>query len=429
MQGFYEIFNYQATFSEVGDITGYKYVSVGTWVSGNLNQPLSLSNVQFGLKPDGSLRTKPVESQCGTCSPGTYIRVIIGSCCGVCEPCLGKNFSSQPNAKQCDSCLVKGKREMWGNSPFTGSNNCVLIPEVSAMYENVLAIISLILACAGLLCVIITAIIFGRYWKTPIVKSSSREQMVLLLTGISCSFVLPFFYVAPPSIPICLVNRLGIWFCYSLMFGALVIKAQRVARIFYGVKRNLHYTPRFSSPIYQVIFTMVIVAIQMVVVIFSLAFVHPDIQRVLRYDRDDEGNFGLPEVVVVCRKENTATIAISLFYETFVIVIATILGIFSFKFPKNFNEAKYISFCTFSLLVVWLGLVPAYFTTESRPEIQNAVISIFIFLSGFGVLCFIFGPKLFIALFRSEKNTFTTNQYKGTQPKQRTQTTARSETE
>ena len=54
----------------------------------------------------------------------------------------------------------------------------------------------------------------------------------------------------------------------ALVIKALVIKAQRVARIFYGVKRNLHYTLRFSSPIHQVIFTMVIVAIQMVIVIF-----------------------------------------------------------------------------------------------------------------------------------------------------------------
>ena len=88
--------------------------------------------------------------------------------------------------------------------------------------------------------------------------------MILLLIGIFCSFVLPFFYLAPPSIPICLVNRFGIWFCYSLMFGALTIKVQRVARIFYGVKKDLHYTPRFATPIYQIIFTLTVVTIQMI---------------------------------------------------------------------------------------------------------------------------------------------------------------------
>ena len=328
---------------------------------------------------------------------------------------------------------------MWGNNPFSGSNSCVTIPETSAMYSDPWAIPSLIIACIGVLCVAATAVIFGVYWKTPVIKSSGREQMILLLVGICCSFILPFFYVAPPSIPICLVNRLGIWFCYSLMFAALAVKVQRVARIFYGVKRNIHYKPRFATPIYQVIFTLVLVAIQMIPIIISVAIVHPDVLRTLLYDQDSEGRLGLPEVVITCKREETAVIALSLIYETCIIAVATILGVFSFKFPKNFNEAKYISFCTFSLLVVWVGLIPTYFTTESQPEIQNAAISLFITMSAFGVLCFIFGSKLFIVVFRPDKNHPTTcytdskNQNKETESvpekKQQVQSTVKSPSE
>ena len=414
VQGSYKILNYQASSSEGGQKRRLPiYRTVGTWTNGKLiiNDDVE---VQFGVNSDGSVRNKPVESSCGKCSPGTYVRQIPGSCCSICEPCLGMNFSSEPLAEECSSCLVEGEREMWGNSPFTGSNRCVLIPETSAMYSDPWAIPSLFLACVGLLCVAITSAIFGIYWKTPIVKSSGREQMILLLIGITCSFILPFFYVVPPSVPICLVNRLGIWFCYSLMFGALAIKAQRIARIFYGVKRNLHLIPPFSTPIYQVIFTLIIVAIQMILIVLSLAIVHPEVERHTRYDQD--GRLGLPEVIIVCQKEETAVVALSLFYETCIIAVATILGIFSFKFPKNFNEAKYISFCTFSLLVVWLGLILAYFTTESRPEIQNATLSLFIILSAFGVLCFIFGPKLFIAIFHPGRNRFTTTHHNETEP-------------
>ena len=424
VQGFYKIQNYQARFSENSEKPIFKFVDVGTWLDTNANGSLDINdtNLQFGLYSNGTLRTEQIQSHCGKCGSGTI--EIPRSCCNICEPCLGRNFSSAPHKNECSSCLVEGEREMWGNSPFTGSDSCVLIPETSAMYSDPWAIPSLILGCIGLLCVAATAVVFAIYWKTPIVKSSGREQMILILIGIFCSFVLPFFYLAPPSIPICLVNRLGIWFCYSLMFGALAIKVQRVARIFYGVKRNLHYTPRFATPIYQVIFTLTIAFIQMILIIISLALVHPKPLRILRYDQESEGLLGLPEVVVICQKEETAVVVVSLLYETCIIVFATIVGVFSFKFPKNFNEAKYISFCTFSLLVVWLGLIPAYFTTESQPEIQNAVISLFTTLSAFGVLCFIFGPKLFIVLFHPEKNTFETHQSdtKGTG----TQTTVKS---
>ena len=402
VQGSYRILNYQLNGKD------YHFVPVGSWVSGELNI-LSHKDLQFGLNSDTRIpRIYPVASHCGKCGPGTYVREVTGSCCALCEPCLGQNYSSKSQAKECNNCLTEGEREMWGNSPFSGSNSCVLIPETSATYRDPWAIPSLIIACIGLLFVVATTIIFGLYWKTPIVKSSGREQMILLLIGITSSFILPFFYVAPPSIPICLVNRLGIWFCYSLMFGALAIKVQRVARIFYGVKRNIHYTPRFATPIYQVLFTTIIVVIQMIPIIISLGFVHPKLIRTLRYGNDSESHLGLPDVVITCQKEAIAVIILSLFYETCIITAATILGAFSFKFPKNFNEAKYICFCTFSLLVVWLGLIPTYFTTESRPEVQNAAISLFISMSAFGVLCFIFGPKLYIIVIRPEKNHLTT---------------------
>ena len=425
VHGLYEIVNYQAMFSESGDLRGYQYVTVGTWRNGKINIRTDV-DLQYGLNTDGSQRNKPVKSQCGGCLPGTYIRDIPESCCDICEPCLGSTYSSKPLANKCSNCLIPGEREMWGNNPFTGSNSCVLIPETSARYSDPWAILSLFLACCGLVCVVVTTVVFGIYWKTPIVKSSGREQMILLLTGISFSFILPFVYVAPPSIPICLLNRLGIWFCYSLMFGALVIKVQRVARLFYGVKKNIHYTPRFATPIYQVLFTLTIVLIQMIPLVVSLVFTHPDVLRNLRYDQESKGRFGLPEVVIVCRKEETGILVLSLLYETCIISVATILGVFSFKFPKNFNEAKYISFCTFSLLVVWLGLIPAYFTTGSRPEIQNAVISLFIILSAFGVLCFIFGPKMFIVLFRAEENQRTRSHF-STNATQKKETSVKSE--
>ena len=235
--------------------------------------------------------------------------------------------------------------------------------EVFVHYSDPWAIPSLVIACIGIVCVVATAIIYGLYWKTPVVKSSGRDQMMLLLISISCSFLLVFFYLAPPSIPICLLQRLGLWCCYSLMFGALAVKVIRVARIFYGVKHKVTQRPRLLAPGYQITFTCAIVAGQMVVVIISLIIVHPETDRKVRLDQDSKRQLGLPEVVVTCAEERIALIVLSLLYESVLIVVSTVVGVLSFKFPANFNEAKYISFCTFALLIVWVGLIPAYFVT------------------------------------------------------------------
>ena len=401
----YEILNYQASRSDSGQLS-YHFLSAGIWDS-NSTQRLSLVNIselEFGVHANGSLRLGPQLSQCGGCGPGTYVRPIPGSCCSICEPCLGSNYSSRSLQTECGDCLKESKdREMWGNDPLAGSSSCVRVPETSASYNDIWAIPSLVLACIGLVCVILTAIVFGWFWMTAVVKSSGREQMVLLLVGISCSFILAFFYLAPPSIPICLVHRLGIWFCYSLMFAALTIKVQRVARIFHGIKKDLHYQPRLVSPFFQVTFTLLLVAGQMAIIVMSLVFIHPSVERTIREDNDDDLN--LPEVVLTCTEEHIAVIIVSILYESALIIAATVLGIFSFKFPDNFNEAKYISFCSFALLIVWTGLLPTYFATQYRQEFQNAAISFFVILSGFAVLIFIFGPKLFIVIFQSSRNT------------------------
>ena len=48
---------------------------------------------QFGLEEDDSIKTSPPPSHCGLCQPGEYIRPVPGSCCSLCEPCVGQNYS------------------------------------------------------------------------------------------------------------------------------------------------------------------------------------------------------------------------------------------------------------------------------------------------------------------------------------------------
>ena len=61
----------------------------------------------------------------------------------------------------------------------------------------------------GLLSVAATGLILGIYYKTPVIKSSSREQMILLLIAIGLSFASVFIYVAPPTLGVCIVQRVA----------------------------------------------------------------------------------------------------------------------------------------------------------------------------------------------------------------------------
>ena len=408
VEGMYEILNYQLT--EVDGRREYQFVSVGTWDSSVTNDSnLEALNLiervqrQFGLDDSGNILLQPLISQCTRCDPGQVSRILPSSCCGICEPCLGQTFSNDTLATSCINCSMFGM-DYWGNIPMEGSTGCVQLREFKLVYlrfSHPWSIVIMVLAALGLIAVAATAIIFGLFWQTPVVKSSGREQMILLLTGITVSFVMAFFYVSRPSLGICLIQRLfGLWFPFSLMFGALLVKIIRVARIF--LWRSKLSRPRFTEPIYQVIFTAVIVIGQMFIVVASLASENPR-SRTEHRNADEPNDF--PDVVLTCVPDRRPFIIISMAYETVLIITTTLLGGLSFKYPKNFNEAKYITFCAFSLLVVWLAFIPTYFATQSTQEFQNAAISLAVVMSAVVVLACIFGPKLFIILFQPEKNT------------------------
>lgn len=410
VEGRYEILNYQAEVTE--DRMEYFFHSVGVWDSsvaarnftnGSQEQALQLNEnvtLQFGVDDD-NIKDNPQTSACGRCGAGMYRRQVQSSCCGFCEPCLGQNYSADPLATSCLVC----PDDYWGNNPVEGSDDCVAIDETSLDFSHPGSIIVVIIASFGFIAIGVVSVIFGMYWTTPVVKSSGREQMVLLLIGIGSSFAVVFFFVSPPSVGICVIQRVGLWICFSLMFGALLVKIIRVARIFL---RGTNITrPRFTEPVYQVVFTLLIVAGQVLIVVASLAYEHPGTDTETRSDSDDNNDFPTNVITCISDLEALPFLVLSVLYETALLILLTILGAMSIQYPENFNEAKYIAFTAFSLVVIWIAFIPTYIATQSEQEFQNVAISIAVLMSAFAVLFLLFGPKLIIIVFQPHRNRTT----------------------
>ena len=350
--GRYEILNYQAYLA--GGVVQYGFQRVGTWSSPRINRsgPLEFfKNVtlQFGLNKSGRILFHPPVTQCRRCSQGEYRR-LIDSCCGICEPCLGRNYSDDPTATSCK--IYPMSNFTWGNNPTEGSSYCVPIPETYLPFNHPWSIILMILSILGLLSVVTATVIFATYWNTPVIKSSGREQMVILLIGITLSFIMAFIFISPPVLGVCVVRSIGFWLALSLMFGALLVKIVRVARVFFNKTTLKHL--RFTKFYYQILFTLLLVLGQVIVLAASIAYQVPSVQQDVRLNTED--NNRLPEVVVTCANDPLPFAIMSILYESAILAAATILGVLSFKYPANFNEAKYVSFCTFAVCVIWVAL-------------------------------------------------------------------------
>ena len=403
--GNYEIINYQALISN--GVTQYGYQRVGTWSNSRINssEPLEFFNnvtLQFGLDNSTSIVYQPPVTQCGSCVQGEYLRQV-DSCCGICEPCLGRNYSDNSTAPSCKTCSMSSY--MWGNNPTEGSSYCVPIPETFLRFNHAWSIILILLAILGLLSVIAATVIFAIYWNTPVIKSSGREQMVILLIGITLSFIMAFIFVSPPVLGVCVVRSIGFWLALPLMFGALLVKIVRVARIFFNKSGLTHL--KFTEFYYQILFTFLIVLGQIIVLAASIAYQVPSVQRDVRLNSED--NNRLPEVVVTCANDPLPFAIISILYESAILAAATILGVLSFTYPANFNEAKYVSFCTFAVVVIWVAFIVTYFATQTVREYQNAIISLGLVMTAFAVLVTTFGRKVLIVVFWPEKNVVTLN--------------------
>ena len=394
-QGVYHITNLQRN-----ENRQYEYVSVWFWDS-ETGADLDLQNItlQFGIDSDDNIIKTAPDSFCSMpCVEGMRRSITNLNCpaCFECIPCTGPNFSTNDSSTNCSLCGFNH----WGNNPLSGSTHCVPVKVRHLEYSNGWAIAAMSIASIGILILGVIIVIFAIYWNTPVVKSSGREQMIMLMVGIGLCFVLTYIVVSPPSTAVCVFHRIGVWFCFSLAFGALLIKIVRVARIWHGSAAK---RPPFTDPIHQVIFTGLIVAGQMILVAISLGVDPPLVDRspdIVRTNPMQTGN--APEIVETCKEPHLALLILLLVYNFVLILICTILGWMTRRFPSNFNEARHVMFTSFTVMAVWVLFVPLFFVTED--EFRIGILALGIVLSAVGLMVGIFAPKLFIIIFQRHKN-------------------------
>ena len=391
----YVIYNYQVVSSCPNCSKSYEIVNVGYW-DGNLPHDHLKFNPnttkQFGLDESGNI-VYQFKSQCRGCKPGLFKRKVV-TCCDICDPCLGQRYTNFSSSTECQMC----PQYMWGNDPLNGSNGCVDIKESYLKPSDGWSIVLILLTIIGLLAVVFVSGVFIYFWNTPIVKSSGREQMILLLSGITLCFLITVVFIPKPSVVVCTLQRIGAWFCFSLIVCAVFIKLVRIARIF--LQKKISTRPKFISPMHQIVFTFILIGVLMALELISLVVRHPD---VLKYQANDTQNTNdFPILALQCTTPHIALLAIQMLYLSVLMIASNALAILTIRFPQNFNESKYVAFSTFAMGLVWIAFIITYFATDA--QFQSAVISLAIQLSALAVLVCLFCPRVFIMIVWPSQN-------------------------
>lgn len=161
------------------------------------------------------------------------------------------------------------------------------------------SLISICVSLIGLLLTLATGIVFIRHNNTPVVKSSTRELSYMILVAMLLCHLNTFFLVAKPRKETCFVTRILPGFAFAMMYGALVTKTNRIARILAGSKKKIiTRRPRFMSATSQVAITWIIVLIEITIIVAML--IREPADKMLDYPSHDR-------VLLVC---NTTTLGI-----------------------------------------------------------------------------------------------------------------------
>jgi metabotropic glutamate receptor 6/7/8 len=104
--------------------------------------------------------------------------------------------------------------------------------------------------------------------------------------------------------------------------------------------------------------------------------------------------------------KTTAGFTLHMCMVAYLIMWSLFCAYYAFKarnLPENFNEAKYIGFSMYILLLSWITYFPVQYTLDGW--YVTVVSCATILVSSYGFLICIFAPKVYVVVFHPERNT------------------------
>uniref|UniRef100_A0AC35U3M6 Poly(A)-specific ribonuclease n=1 Tax=Rhabditophanes sp. KR3021 TaxID=114890 RepID=A0AC35U3M6_9BILA len=355
----YTILNYQPLVdNSSNDTEKDDYTIVGKWAEGTLviNESLMFWNQRLPNVNDTvkfKKKSAPI-SQCSVpCKSGHKKQLIKHDeqCCWACSKCEEYEYLS--DEATCTDC---GE----GRFPTADRRRCYDLATKHLKYmkwDTWYTIIPVIMAVIGIACTIFVIICYIKFSEEPVVKASGRELSYILLFSFLICYCMTFVLVSKPTPFICALKRTGIGFAFSCLYGGMLVKTNRIHRIF-SMATMSALRPRFISPISQVFITTLFTAVQLIGTIIWLLIIPPGTKN---YHPTRS------QVVLICNVPDHHFLY-SLTYDAFLLIVCTIYAIRTRKVPENFNETKYIGFSMYTTCVVWISWMCLFFGTGGNFE-------------------------------------------------------------
>nr|XP_055024827.1 LOW QUALITY PROTEIN: taste receptor type 1 member 1-like [Misgurnus anguillicaudatus] len=310
-------------------------------------------------------------------------------CCFLCKKCPQNsyvNYSRNPY-----TCFPCAESE-WSDE---GSTTCKTRDVVYLQITEIPSI-AVITSTACLINILIVMIfIFAYNYSTPVVRSAGGSMCFLMLVCLILSCLGMIFFFDEPTPVSCRLRNLLYMFFYTVCVACLAVRSFQIVCVFKVAAGfpNFHrlwvkYNGQWIFVASFSVFYLIICFIWMTVLPIK-----PSRDSVSIKD----------QILLTCERGHPIPIIIVVFISWFLGFLCIFFSYMGRDLPKNYNEAKSITFSILFFCVIWIVYFTAFgFIKGKNIQLLNALTQV---LSVYGILISYFIPKSYIMLFQPKKNT------------------------
>ncbi|KAM7404494.1 hypothetical protein PAMP_011838 [Pampus punctatissimus] len=345
-----------------------------------------INNSKIEWYTNGEVPTALCSSEC----PVGYAKQQDGvhKCCFTCEICPnGTYVNITEDPYKCVYC----KETEWST---VGSTSCSLRSVEFIPFTDIGAILIMIGAWALVGLTLATSVLFAINYNTPVVRSAGGPMCFLILGCLSLCSLSVFFYFDKPTISFCILRFQPFLLFYTVCLACFVVRSFQIVCIFKIAAKfpKLHsWWMKYHG--------------QWLVI--TAAFVTQALLILIGYVQGPPKPYNetvwYPDKIILCCNIDIKASSGPVILLVFLSSLCFIFSYMGKDLPKNYNEAKAITFCLLLLMLTWIIFVTAYMLY--RGKYLQTFNALAVLSSLYSFLLWYFLPKCYIIIFQPHKNT------------------------
>ncbi|XP_056102498.1 taste receptor type 1 member 1-like [Rhinichthys klamathensis goyatoka] len=311
------------------------------------------------------------------------------SCCFTCKKCLPNSYVDY--SRDPYTCFPCAENE-WSDE---GSTTCKRRSVVYLQFTEIPSIAVMVSAICIIILLIAIFSLFYHNYNTPVVRSAGGSMCLLMLICLILSSISALFFFGKPTFAHCLLRKVIFTFFFTVCISCLTVRSFQIICVFKMAAQFPKVHSLWVKYNGQWLFIAFSSSIHLISCVIWMT-VSPGKPIIDSWTFKDQ-------IMLICEMGNSITLTIAVFIGWFLGFLCLLFSYMGRDLPKNYNEAKPITFSLILYYLSWIVYLTAYLSVKSKyVTLLNAIAQI---SSINGILFSYFIPKSYIIIFQPQKNT------------------------